>query len=64
MFCLLHDRFVFVYFSYMLHEVSYKTFSLLSAMGRSRPSVSLVLMDHGSVVPQGSTTLEALRINT
>jgi len=48
----------------MLHEVSYKTFSLLSAMGRSRPSVSLVLMDHGSVVPQGSTTLEALRINT
>lgn len=46
MFCLLHDRFVFVYVSYML------TFSLLSAMGQSRPSVSLVLMDHDSVVPQ------------
>lgn len=58
MFCLLYDRFVFVYVSYML------TFSLLSAMGRSRPSVSLVLMDHGSVVPQGSTTLEAVGFNT
>lgn len=56
MFCLLHDRFVFVFVSYML------TFSLLllGAMGQSRPSVSLVMMDHGSLVPQGSTTLEAL----
>lgn len=60
MFCLLHDRFVFVFVSYML------TFSLLllGAMGQSRPSVSLVMMDHGSLVPQGSTTLEALWINT
>ncbi len=60
MFCLLRDRCVFVFVSYML------TFSLLllGAMGRSRPSVSLTLMDLGSLVPQGSTTQEALGTNT
>ncbi len=60
MFCLLRDRCVFVFVSYLL------TFSLLllGAMGRSRPSVSLILMDRGSLVPQGSTTQEALGTNT
>lgn len=59
MFCLLRDRCVFVSVSYLL------TFSLLllGAMGRSRPSVSLILMDCGSLVPQGSTTQEALGTN-
>ncbi len=60
MFCLLRDRCVFVFVSYML------TFSLLllGAVGRSRPSVSLTQMNCGSLVPQGSTTQEALGTNT